>query len=218
MTYILKFKKVPILTQLHTEEELLFNHTERFCLVNEGVDAPSIVLGLSNKPSEHLHFNSLGKTPVIRRFTGGGSVIADHNTLFVTLIDNSSQRLYPEEILRYGLSIYKQVIPGLKLEHNDYVINDQKVGGNALYIRNNRWLLHTSFLWDFSSKWMNLLKSPPTAPEYRKGRAHQDFLTTLKKQNICKKRMIDKLESVLEIQSYMDLQLKEPTYYRSHYV
>lgn len=50
---------------------------------------------------------------------------------------------------------------------SDYVFGDRKFGGNAQSITKNRWIHHTSFLWDYEVKNMAYLKLPARAPEYR---------------------------------------------------
>jgi lipoate-protein ligase A len=69
--------------------------------------------------------------------------------------------------------------PNLELRENDFVIGDKKCGGNALYIKKDRWLIHTSFLWDYAPHHMELLKHPPKTPPYRAGRSHDEFLCKL---------------------------------------
>ena len=49
----------------------------------------------------------------------------------------------------------------------DYVFGHRKFGGNAQAITKDRWLHHTSFLWDYQQDRMALLKLPARAPEYR---------------------------------------------------
>ena len=66
------------------------------------------------------------------------------------------------------------------LRENDYVFGEKKVGGNAQSISKNRFIHHTSFLYDYDKTLMNLLKSPQKQPEYREKRAHDDFVSTLK--------------------------------------
>jgi lipoate-protein ligase A len=53
------------------------------------------------------------------------------------------------------------------------------MGGNAQSIIKNRWIHHTSFLWNFDAKNMDYLKLPSKRPAYRSDRPHHDFLTTL---------------------------------------
>ena len=50
----------------------------------------------------------------------------------------------------------------------DYTFGERKFGGNAQAITKQRWLHHTSFLWDFDDRNMALLKHPSQVPEYRK--------------------------------------------------
>ncbi len=59
------------------------------------------------------------------------------------------------------------------------MIGEKKCGGNALYIKKDRWLVHTSFLWDFDPARMNLLKHPAKTPNYREGRSHEEFVCCL---------------------------------------
>jgi lipoate-protein ligase A len=49
----------------------------------------------------------------------------------------------------------------------DYAFADRKFGGNAQSITKNRWIHHTSFLWDYEVKNMSYLKLPAKAPKYR---------------------------------------------------
>ena len=49
----------------------------------------------------------------------------------------------------------------------DYIFGDRKFGGNAQAITRQRWLHHTSFLWDFRDDRMALLQHPEKTPEYR---------------------------------------------------
>lgn len=49
----------------------------------------------------------------------------------------------------------------------DYVFGNRKFGGNAQSITKNRWIHHTSFLWDYEVRNMAYLKLPKRAPEYR---------------------------------------------------
>ena len=72
------------------------------------------------------------------------------------------------------------MMDGFSLRENDFVIQDLKCGGNAQYITKDRFVQHTSFLWDFCPKNMDCLLHPPKTPPYRQGRAHKDFLCTLK--------------------------------------
>lgn len=53
--------------------------------------------------------------PVIRRFSGGGTVVVDHHTLFITLICNQeavpSVPLYPRPIMKWTEELYRPMFP-----------------------------------------------------------------------------------------------------------
>jgi lipoate-protein ligase A len=179
---ILHLQNTPIYEQLILEEHLLREDTRNFCLINSG-STPAIVMGISGKADTLVHLDRLPDSiPLLRRFSGGGTVIVDENTVFVTFICNKADhdfQAYPEPILRWAESRLAPATEGLKLRENDFVIGEKKCGGNALYIKKDRWLIHTSFLWDYDPARMELLKHPAKTPKYREGRSHEEFVCRL---------------------------------------
>ncbi len=193
----------PIYDQLALEEALLRADNENWCIVNMG-SPDAIVLGISSTPEEMIHLDHLQNNPVpiIKRFSGGGTVYVDQKTLFITFICNKEDTdtdCYPKPILNWGKNFYKEVFDHehFDLNENDYVMENKKIGGNALYIRKDRWLLHTSFLWDYDIKKINLLKLPQKTPEYRQGRSHKDFMTSLSKFYPSIKPLLEKVPKKL---------------------
>ncbi|PIN24253.1 hypothetical protein CDL12_03020 [Handroanthus impetiginosus] len=186
---LLRLKGLPILQQLHLEERLLRTSSNNWCIINDGTINPTVVMGVSGKPEELLEIESVlrDEIPVIRRFTGGGTVIVDQGTIFVTFICNKDAipglQSYPRPIMSWSSMIYKKVLQGIgdfSLHENDYVLGNRKFGGNAQSITKNRWVHHTSFLWDYEINNMAYLKLPKRAPEYRKARGHLDFICRMK--------------------------------------
>lgn len=186
---LVRFKGVPILTQLLLEEKLLRTSSDNWCIVNDGTDSPTVVMGLSGKPCELLELGSVrrDRVPVIKRFTGGGTVIVDPGTIFVTLICNRDDvpnvQPYPRSIMHWSGLLYDKVFKGFgdfQLRENDYVFGNRKFGGNAQSIIKNRWIHHTSFLWDFKPENMAYLKLPTRTPEYRLARSHMEFICRMK--------------------------------------
>ncbi|XVF11905.1 hypothetical protein REPUB_Repub08aG0068300 [Reevesia pubescens] len=189
MMNLLRFKGLPILQQLHIEERLLRTSSENWCIINDGTTHPTIVMGVSGKPAELLEIESVlrDQVPVIRRFTGGGTVIVDHGIIFVTFICNKEAvhdlQPYPQPIMSWSSLLYSKVFQGIgdfHLRENDYVFGNHKFGGNAQSITKNRWIHHTSFLWDFNIGNMTYLKLPKRAPAYRSARGHLDFICRMK--------------------------------------
>lgn len=176
--HVIHTQGVPIATQLQIEEKLLRHDDRNFCWINEGT-SPTIVLGVSGKPDQWIDLKQ-NFLPVIQRFSGGGTVIVDENTIFITFIMQKTFPAFPENIHAWAIEIYQKAFPQITLCQNDYVIQSRKCGGNAQYIKKNRWLHHTSFLWDYNPTHMQLLLTPPKMPSYRANRSHADFLTPLK--------------------------------------
>lgn len=133
-----------------------------------------------------------GGIKVIRRFTGGGTVIVDKDTVFASFVCNQdsvpSKPAFPRDVMRWSESFYAPVFERLLqngddrfalLEH-DYCVGERKIGGNAQSLSRNRWVHHTSFLWNYCPDRMRVLTLPEKRPEYRGSREHHEFLVPLR--------------------------------------
>lgn len=182
---LLQLRNTPILKQLQIEEALLRADSDNWCILNEGGD-PAIIFGISGQPSllldqRHYQANPL---PLIRRFSGGGTVVTDQNTLFVTFICNAKDfnvPCCPQKIMSWTEDFYRPIFnhPEFKARENDYVFGEKKFGGNAQYLCRDRWLHHSSFLWSYDPENMKILNVPSKQPLYRQNRSHADFLCSL---------------------------------------
>lgn len=153
-------------------------------ITNTG-SSPAIVMGISGKPDELIDLKEAQNLhiPIIKRFSGGGTVVVDDNTLFVSFIFNSAAhpfKPFPQPIMEWSSTLYHSFIPNAMLRENDYVIGNRKFGGNAQYLKKGRWLHHSTLLWDYNPTLMNLLRHPAKTPAYRLARSHEDFITPLK--------------------------------------
>ena len=204
-------QNVPIVEQLQLEETLLRTDNRNFCIVNKG-SPRTIVMGISGKMEGLLNGELVQRDniPVIRRFSGGGTVIVDEETLFITFIFSKGMvdvTPFPESIMRWSADLYSAAwqIPGFSLLENDYIIQDQKCGGNAQYIRKDRWLHHTSFLWDYKAENMAYLQRPVKQPKYRQDRGHLEFLCRLKDQGHASAAdLLDRLKGELVKRFYIE--------------
>ena len=63
-------------------------------------------MGISGKPETLLDISKVQKDqiPVIKRFSGGGTVIVDENTLFITFIINQKILLLPLHFFLHHLN------------------------------------------------------------------------------------------------------------------
>lgn len=185
--HLVRLSSIPILQQLQWEEALLRADKRNWCILNQG-SPPAIVMGISGQIHQLIQIRKLEQKPVplIRRFSGGGTVVIDENTLFITLICQTEAlavQPFPRPLMRWTAEeIYKPVFSDLsfQLQENDYAIGERKWGGNAQSIVKGRWLHHSSLLWDYCLDNMDYLLIPPKTPYYRQGRSHQDFLCRLR--------------------------------------
>ncbi|MEW5302990.1 MAG: hypothetical protein WDW38_003899 [Sanguina aurantia] len=186
---LIRVKRLPILHQLELEEALLRTTTSNWCIINDGAFNPAIVMGISGQAKLLVEVEAAkaAHMQVIKRFTGGGTVVVDHNTVFATFIMQGKSlegvECFPHPVMRWTETVYKNVFKdtaaAFRLRDNDYVLGDHKIGGNAQAFTGQRWLHHTSFLWDYSASNMALLRHPAKTPAYREGREHLDFIVKL---------------------------------------
>ena len=180
--FLIELSEWFIYDQLCLEEQLLRGSNNNYCIINRG-SAPAIVMGIGTQPDQVVHQDNLSRDPIplIQRFSGGGTVVVDEETLFTTFIFQKDVQPIagPEDIIRFGSEFYKSAFGCTRFQASaqDYTIDGKfKIGGNAHYISSKRWLSHTSFLWDYNPSRMAYLKHPPKEPDYRKGRDHLAFL------------------------------------------
>ena len=168
---------------------MLRRTSANWLLLNKDMPDLSIVLGFSGKIPELVDEHEVKKSDksieLIRRYTGGGTVIVDDSTFFTSFIMNNKDadcKPYPRDIMQWSNIVFQPVFENFggnvqfALNENDYVLNDLKIGGNAQTIIKDRWVHHTSFLWDFKAENMKYLLMPKKRPEYRRDRDHLDFL------------------------------------------
>lgn len=180
-----KLNQIPIFQQLQWEEALLRADEQNWCLINSG-SSPAIVMGISGQVDLLINQDKikLKPIPLIRRFSGGGTVVVDHNTLFVTFVCQSDAlevQPFPKYLMDWTAIIYNPLFNSgfFSIRENDYVFGDRKWGGNAQSITRKRWLHHSSLLWDYDPEMMDYLLIPKKMPEYRGFRDHTDFLCRL---------------------------------------
>lgn len=208
--------------RLRLDEALFRDPLKRTWLVLDGVgerfDRVSVILGISGKVPVLVHEAAARRDGVelLRRFTGGGTVVVDSNAFLISIIGNASQlssggaqvKPFPRELMRWSADcVYapafsrSRVNAGVELSfrENDYVINQSaKVGGNAQAISGDRFCHHTSFLWRVDPQSMSYLKHPDKMPEYRADRPHLEFLSGLESALACKEAFEDQV--VLQLQ------------------
>lgn len=202
--HLLSLTHYPIYDQLLLEEALLRTSHENWCLINRGTPS-AVVMGISGKKEELINpiLSTQYNIPLIKRFSGGGTVLVDEGTLFISFIAEKqilSFPAYPERIMKWSEEIYAPVFANkeFSLKENDYVLGNRKCGGNAQYIKKDRWLHHTSFLWNYCPQKMQVLLHPKKTPPYRQERPHAEFLCTLSEHFATQEQFIAQFIDALE--------------------
>jgi lipoate---protein ligase len=188
---LVRLRGVPIYQQLQWEEAVLRVGSGDWLLLNQDVP-PAIVMGISGQFDQLIHRDRC-HVPVIRRYSGGGTVYVDQNTLFLSWLCDGHAT--PEQLMRWSAELYTPVFdnPLFALRERDYVLGERKFGGNAQYIQRGRWCHHSTLLWDYCPTQMDTLKQPPKAPAYRASRPHSDFCCRLRDHYPSREHLLDRL-------------------------
>lgn len=150
----------------------------------------AVVLGSACRLAEEVNEGACRTdgVPVLRRSSGGGTVLLGPGCLLFTLVLDHEANPALGEIrpsYRFILNRISQALAGLLPRIgckgiSDLVAGDRKFSGNAQQ-RKRRFLLHHgTLLYGFNMEAVSrYLRSPPRQPEYRGGREHCEFLCNL---------------------------------------
>lgn len=154
-----------------------------------------IVLGASNKPDEALNMDNVTKDniTVMRRPSGGQTVILTPNNILIAAVFFDNKTLHPKEVFQ---QINKLIISAIEetgirnlimMGISDIAISDKKILGSAIYRSKNALLYHAVLnLSEPASTFERYLKHPSKEPDYRQGRSHSEFVTSLKENGYTK--------------------------------
>ncbi|HEU0010032.1 MAG TPA: lipoate--protein ligase family protein [Verrucomicrobiae bacterium] len=154
-------------------------------------DRHFVVLGYANRAAEQVDLEACRAqgVPVLRRCSGGGTVLQGPGCLNYSLvlpIDAAPPLASISGANRFILERLRDAIgaaTGLPITiegHTDLALAGRKFSGNAQRRKRAHLLFHGGFLLDFDLRLLAaLLLMPPRQPDYRRGRAHADFLTRL---------------------------------------
>jgi len=151
---------------------------------------PIVVVGRSSKVDVEVHRDQCRQRyiPILRRSSGGASIVAGPGCLMFSVLLSYQQRPVLRMIdqahcyvLGMTCRALAKLTPGV--EHrgtSDLVLAGRKCSGNSLRCKRNHLLYHGTLLYQFPLELIgNCLARPPREPEYRKGRSHADFVTNL---------------------------------------
>jgi len=173
-------------------------------------DRRIIVLGRGSQPEQAFFPEQAARRniPVMRRPSGGETVLLSPHTILIAAVRTGVKLQSPH---RFFTEFNQRVISALQscgVEDlnqkgtSDICIGRKKILGSSIYWHRNRLLYHAVL--NVGEPLENidiLLKHPPREPEYRKGRSHSEFVTSLRSAGcrtsieILKKSLISELIS-----------------------
>lgn len=152
---------------------------------------PFVVLGCSNRAEREVRLEACQKLrlPVLRRCTGGGTVLQGPGCLNFSLVLS----VHRDPALRtiagtnaYILQRHRQIVESLLSQpvqirgSTDLTLGSLKFSGNAQRRKRVALLYHGTFLLRLDLRLMEqVLPLPSRQPDYRNGRSHRGFLTRL---------------------------------------
>ncbi len=154
-----------------------------------------IVIGPSCKPELELNLKNCiaDSVPIQKRRGGGGTVILAPGVVVTIVV---GERKNCESALDIFDKIHNAMIALLENEGicsiekkgiSDLAIKNRKVLGSSLYMGSSPFCYYyqSSLLVSADISLMNrYLEHPPKEPDYRKGRGHDEFCTTLHRQGL----------------------------------
>jgi lipoate-protein ligase A len=171
-----------------------------------------VVLGYANRAGTevNLEFCRNQTIPVLRRCTGGGTVLQGPGCLNYSLILRCDDCHHSLRSItgtnEYILQRHEETLSALlrapveRKGHTDLAIGGLKFSGNAQRRRQKFLLFHGSFLLDLDIELLGkVLPFPSRQPEYRSGRSHADFLMNLKAPGHLLKQALSKAWGATEI-------------------
>ncbi|QDU80932.1 putative lipoate-protein ligase A [Polystyrenella longa] len=151
---------------------------------------PAVIVGRGNKLGLNVDYDACRKeqVPVIRRMSGGGTVLLGPGCLVFSLLIPFTEHPGIKESIEFILNRIGQSLQ-LRLLEEDRIelagISDLTVGGLKFSGNSQRWiknncLHHGTILYGFPlEQAARLLTKPEREPEYRSGRTHLEFMTNL---------------------------------------
>jgi lipoate-protein ligase A len=156
------------------------------------------------------------KIPILRRCSGGGTVVQGPGCLNYTLIlpitkdgPLHSIPVANQFIMRKNRAAIESAIGNRQSAisirgHTDLAVGEKKFSGNSQRRRKHFLLFHGTFLLHFNLALIGeLLLMPSKEPDYRESRKHADFLTNIKVT-------AEKVKTALQKAWNADSQLENP--------
>jgi lipoate-protein ligase A len=147
-----------------------------------------IVLGNSNKPKDNLNYDHIftDDIQVYKRPSGGETVILTPNTLVIAVKLTLEKFLNPSLHFQYFNNKIIEGLETLGVENvfykgiSDIAVGEKKILGSSIYRKKRVLFYHAVLnLAEPVETIERYIKHPTKEPDYRKGRSHKEFVTSL---------------------------------------
>ena len=159
-------------------------------------ESPTVVIGRGSRVNDEVYLERCIEdgVPVLRRASGGSTIIAGPGCLMYSVLISYKKRpawrsldvAHHGVMSRVALATQKslnafQIPLTVDLQGTcDLTIDSQKFSGNALRCKRNVMLYHGTILISMSLDWIDrYLREPPRQPDYREKRTHRSFVRNL---------------------------------------
>ena len=153
---------------------------------------PAVVMGSSERPDHVVDEAACAWLGVdlLKRSTGGGSVLQTTGVLNYALVTPAPARLDLKTAFRLGTDLICAILDAFGIigtpdGTSDVAVGGRKISGNAQAQRWKALLVHGTLLVDFDYDLAEMvLRHPAREPAYRRHRSHREFMVTLRELGV----------------------------------
>lgn len=151
-------------------------------------DRVIVVLGASNNAEDALHTHAITADNIVvtKRPSGGQSVVLTPNNLIVSVAFHTLEKIQPKAIFiqinsLIIKSLQKAGVDNLAMRGiSDIAIEGKKILGSSIYRSKDTLFYHAVLnVSESAATFEKYLKHPTLEPDYRQGRTHSEFVTSL---------------------------------------
>ena len=152
-------------------------------------DKSYIVLGASNNAKDAVEEEPTlaNNISVLKRRTGGQTVMLTPNNLIISAVITDESVMKPKDVFnRFNDFIISAIAKNHTVKFatrgiSDIAMGEKKILGSSMYRGKGKLFYHAVLNFNEpSTTFQKYLKHPNNEPDYRKGRMHHEFVTSLK--------------------------------------
>ena len=175
-------------------------------------DKSYIVLGASNNAKDAVVEETTVRDNIVvlKRRTGGQTVMLTPNNIIISAVITDENVMKPKDVfIRFNDHIMGAIAKNHTVQFStrgisDIAMGEKKILGSSMYRGKGKLFYHAVLNFNEpSTTFQKYLKHPSNEPDYRKGRQHHEFVTSLKETGYAesisylKNELADSLSTIL---------------------